>query len=558
MNARRSWITAIILFVALSVVGLGVRPLVVPDEPRYGVIPAEMIETGNWLALRMAGFVYYEKPPLGYWFTATSITAFGHNAFAIRLPSAIATLVAALTVAWLAVRITGRRDDGPLAFMVQTTTLAPLVIGSVALLDPPFTALVSLSMGALYCGCTTLGRVRAGWLALAGFAAGFAFLTKGLLAFAIPGISVIAFLVWERRWKDVFVMPWIPLGAAAITIAPFAWMIHRAEPGFWNYFIVVEHFRRIAHPDSNQHPEPWWLFFAVFPIGAAVWTLAWPNAWKGLRDASEWRTGIRFMISWIAGPLVLLSFSSGKLPTYVLPLFPPVAILVALGLHRGHASGRITIDATAIFARWLLRVCAVAAFVVALVGSRQLGMPPLWESGESLRFAWVGGALFAWAQIDAWSWKAVDTRTWLVRTTLAPVPILLTIPFFFPSAMFTASKHPWPLFDRHAEQLRGSELLVTGAGPALALSWATGRYDIVIAGVASEFDNELDIESERARRIKWDEVAARIIQVRAASAPRSVSVLCPTSEAERILQTTGVPVVDVRETDGNLTMLYWR
>ena len=65
MNARRSWITAIILFVALSVVGLGVRPLVVPDEPRYGVIPAEMIETGNWLALRMAGFVYYEKPPLG-------------------------------------------------------------------------------------------------------------------------------------------------------------------------------------------------------------------------------------------------------------------------------------------------------------------------------------------------------------------------------------------------------------------------------------------------------------------------------------------------------------
>ena len=72
MTVRRSWIIAILLFVALSIVGLGLRPLIVPDEPRYGIIPAEMVENGNWLALRMAGFVYYEKPPLGYWFTAAT------------------------------------------------------------------------------------------------------------------------------------------------------------------------------------------------------------------------------------------------------------------------------------------------------------------------------------------------------------------------------------------------------------------------------------------------------------------------------------------------------
>ena len=286
MDARRNWIICILLFLALGVTGLIVRPLVVPDEPRYGIIPAEMVDTGNWLALRMAGFVYYEKPPLGYWLTAASMTVFGQNAFAIRLPSVLATLVVALVAAWMAVRITGRRQDGPLAFMVQATTLAPLIIGTVALLDPPFAAFVALSMGALYCGCTSIGRVRAGWLALAGVAAGFAFLTKGLLAFAIPGVSALLFLAWERRWKDMLTMPWIPLGAAAITIAPFAWMIHRAEPGFWEYFIVVEHFRRVASPDSNQHPEPWWQFLVVFPIGALLWTLAWPNAWKGLRDAT--------------------------------------------------------------------------------------------------------------------------------------------------------------------------------------------------------------------------------------------------------------------------------
>ena len=57
MDARRNWIICILLFLALGVTGLTVRPLVVPDEPRYGIIPAEMVDTGNWLALRMAGFV---------------------------------------------------------------------------------------------------------------------------------------------------------------------------------------------------------------------------------------------------------------------------------------------------------------------------------------------------------------------------------------------------------------------------------------------------------------------------------------------------------------------
>jgi len=558
MTVRRSWIIAILLFVALSIVGLGLRPLIVPDEPRYGIIPAEMVENGNWLALRMAGFVYYEKPPLGYWFTAASLSAFGHNAFALRLPSAIATLIAALVATWMAVRITGRRDDGPLAFMVQTTTLAPLIFGSVALLDPPFAALVSLSMGALYCGCTTLGRSRAGWLALAGVAAGFAFLTKGLLAFAIPAISAIVFLAWERRWKDMITMPWIPLGAAVITVAPFAWIIHRAEPGFWNYFIVVEHFRRIAQPDSNQHPEPWWFFLALFPIGAMIWSIAWPNAWKGLRDAVDWRIGFRFMVSWIVGPLALLSFSSGKLPTYLLPLFAPVAVLVALGLRRAHSSGSMTMNRAAIAARWMLRLCAAASFVIALIGGRKFGIPTLWDSNESLQFVVIGVAFLLWAQLDAWSWNALEARTWLVRTTFAPVPILLTIPFFFPSALFQASKNPWPLFDRLTEQLRTSTLLVTSHEPAHALSWATGRYDIVIAGDASEFDNELGIQSEQLRRIKWDEVGARIIQARATSTSQSVAVVCPTSEADRILQTAGVPVVDMRESDGNLTVLYWR
>ena len=558
MDARRNWIICTLLFVALSVAGLGVRPMVVPDEPRYGIIPAEMVESGNWLALRMAGFVYYEKPPLGYWLTAASMSAFGQNAFAIRLPSAVATLVVALVAAWMAVRITGRREDGPLAFLVQATTLAPLIVGTVAILDPPFAAFIALSMGALYCGCTAQGRVRAGWLALAGIAAGFAFLTKGLLAFAIPGVSALLFLAWERRWKDMLTMPWIPLGAAALTIAPFAWMIHRAEPGFWEYFIVVEHFRRVASPDSNQHPEPWWHFLVVFPIGAFLWTLAWPNAWKGLRDATEWRSGMRYMVAWVVAPMALLSLSSGKLPTYVLPLFAPVAVLVSIGLVRARTSGRISLDRFALVARSIVRLAAVASLVIAVLGGRTFGIPVLWESGESLRFAYMGAALLMWAQFDVWSWKAPHARAWLLRTAIAPVPVLLAIQFLYPQAALATGKHPWPLLERHAERLRASQVIVTNAGSAHSMSWVTGRRDFVIAGPPGEFNNELDLASEASRKIDWAAARAQVLAANTGAVKQSVSVIGPLGEVQRLAQTPGLPAPDSAETLGSITIMHWR
>ena len=556
MDVTRRWALAILVFLLVGVAGLGVRPLVVPDEPRYGIIPAEMAETGNWLALRMAGFTYYEKPPMGYWLTAASISAFGQNAFAIRLPSAVATLAVALVAGWMAARISGRREDGPLGFLVQATTVGPMVLGTVAILDPPFAAFVGASMACLYCACTSSGRPRAGWLALSGVAAGLAFLTKGLLAFAIPGSAALMYLAWERRWRDMLTMPWIPLAAAAVTIAPFAWAIHRAEPRFWEYLIVIEHFRRVASPDANQHPEPWWHFIAVFPVGAMLWTLTWPNAVKGLRGASEWGTGTRFMLSWAIAPIALLSLSSGKLPTYVLPMFAPVSVLVALGLRRGFESGAVREDGAARFARGALVSMAVVALLLAVTGL-PTGIPSPWESGARARFGWLAVSLLAWAWLDRRAWRAPDARTWLMRSATAPILVFLFVPFAYPEALLTASKNPWEQLSRHAPALRSATLVVTASGPAHAVSWASGRRDIVIAGGPGEFDNELGIEAEAPRRIGWDEVAARV----ASSLGGGVVVVCPSEAAERLMAggaSNPLPQPSSIDTSGNLSVLVWR
>ena len=73
MSLKRQAIWSVVVFLIVSVFVLGVRPMVQPDEPRYGIIAAEMVESGEWFALRMAGFHYYEKPPMGYWMIAASI-----------------------------------------------------------------------------------------------------------------------------------------------------------------------------------------------------------------------------------------------------------------------------------------------------------------------------------------------------------------------------------------------------------------------------------------------------------------------------------------------------
>ena len=80
-----------ILFIGIFILPLGLRPLVVPDETRYAVIPAEMIDTGEWIVPHLLGVRYFEKPVLGYWMTAVSFLGFGENAFALRFPAALMT-----------------------------------------------------------------------------------------------------------------------------------------------------------------------------------------------------------------------------------------------------------------------------------------------------------------------------------------------------------------------------------------------------------------------------------------------------------------------------------
>ncbi len=549
-------LAALAVFLLTSVLVLGIRPLIAHDEARYAAIPAEMIASGDWTQLRLSGFRYYEKPPLGYWLTATSMSLLGPNAFAIRLPSAIAGGIAALAAWWVAVRITGRRNDGPLAFLVQATTIGPAVLATLALLDPPFAACIAVTLAAFWSACTGKGRACAGWLLLAGAASGAGFLIKGLLALAIPGAAAAGFLMWERRWRDLLLMPWIPLCSAVAMVAPVAWLMHQSEPDFWRYFIEVEHIRRFTNPDANQHPQPWWLYLSIFPVGAFMWTLMWPRAVPGLAANPHIRSGIRFCLCWIAVPMAALSLSSGKLPTYILPLYVPVSVLVAIGLRVAFEQGAVRQQAAD--AAGPVALCAIAALalLLAAIGPETLGLQSPWIAGARMPLCIIATVLLLWAALDRCGWRARDADAWVSRQALAVTPMLCSLAFLFPDGVAPRTKVPWDVLAEHRDAMGSASLLLTSAETAHAVTWATGRRDFAILGRPSEFDNELGLVTEVQRLVPWPRTHA---MVRSALCIPGTSVMMVADPwmAQSLRDDPSLPAPTIDTLEGNIALMRW-
>ncbi len=349
MNPRKIHLYAIallsIFYILTYLLPLGARPMLRPDEFRYAEIPREMIVSGDWITPRLADIVYFEKPALGYQLTALSFSIFGENAFALRLPSALAVLI---TAAFLYFFLARKEDSDPLlpglATGIYLTCGLVYGVGTFAVLDSQLTAALTLCIGTFFLALDSKTRLQTiGWLAAAGFSAGIAFLMKGFLAFAVPGIVIGAYLILQKNWRALFLYPWVPLLFALTAALPWSVAIHAQSPDFWPYFFWVEHWQRFTGSTFDRDPEPFWYFIPVLLGGLMPAGLLCAASWIGwkkwFQDRGSWKdrfSGISpfhwYLLLWAWIPFVFFSASSCKLGTYILPCFPPLAILIALGL----------------------------------------------------------------------------------------------------------------------------------------------------------------------------------------------------------------------------------
>lgn len=335
---RRYAAALVLLYLVVYLAPLAVRPLARPDEVRYGEIAREMTASGDWVSPRFNGVRYFEKPVMGHWLNAVSFKLFGETPFALRLPSAAAAGLTALLIFALMLRF----DSPGTALLGSAIYLATFLVwgvGTFAVLDSYLTLFLTAAIAAYYFAQREpLGRRRNWLLTLCGVACGSAFLTKGFLGLAIPVMVIATFLIAERRWRELYVSPWIPLVTAAAVVLPWAVLVHIREPDFWHYFFWVEHVQRFIGANA-QHSEPFWYYVARLPIAALPWILLAVPAFQGLRRGKADRTFIKYLVLWAGLPFLFFSFSNGKLLTYILPCMAPLAMLLALGLHSQVVNG---------------------------------------------------------------------------------------------------------------------------------------------------------------------------------------------------------------------------
>ncbi len=371
---RRALLLLLLAVVALRLATLGAYPLLDPTESRYAEIARKMLETGAWLVPQVDyGVPFWGKPPLSTWMSAATMAMFGVNEFAARLPSFV-LLAGCGALAYRLAALRAGADAALWTLAAFATTGLVFISAGAVMTDPALAFATTLSMVgfwvALHGGESA--RRAAGFAFFIGLAAGL--LAKGPIAVVLTLLPVGAWTLWTRQWRLVWTrMPWVAGTLLTIALAvPWYWAAERASPGFLDYFLVGEHWKRFVEPGwqgdlyGQAHARPrgtiwvWW-FAAALPwspmaIGWLVRTVArrGDDARRLVRD--PW---CAYLLLWTVAPMLFFTVSGNVLPTYVLPGMPAFALLLC-EFWQPNAT-----DTRAVrFAVRLMIACGIAVIVV--------------------------------------------------------------------------------------------------------------------------------------------------------------------------------------------------
>ena len=412
-HAQRT-ILLIVLAVLLAFAFQGSRGLYETTEGRYAESAREMLETGDWLVPRLDYEPHWTKPPLTYWALAGGMAILGENEWGVRAAPAVAYLVIVAAVYALGAAMWGRRTGYAAALVYATCPFAVIAANSVST-DPflaMWEALTALAYWKALRAVPASGPpeggpepqaqapwARAGtsarWIVALWLFAGLGFLTKGP-----PALLTLLVIFIYHGWRCVTRRPAPALtsrvGIPLFAVVAFGWFIVVGvmHEGLLQRLISEEVVGRLADPSVNRNPQ-WYGPFAVLLVplvlGLGPWLAYWPQAWRRVREWSGWRgrvhevivrEGVFFCLLWAVVPMAVLFTSRSRLPLYVLPFVPALALLTGRALVS-------QVEATGSWTR-ALRIALVTAAVMLVVKGvaahvqSRSDMRPLYEVVSSI------------------------------------------------------------------------------------------------------------------------------------------------------------------------------
>jgi len=333
------WIGFALVLLALWFAKLPARPLAHPDEGRYAEISREMVATGDWVTPRLDGFAYLQKPPLQYWATAIAYETFGVSEWTARLWTAL-TGLAAVFATWFAGRRLLGKAAGEFGALALLASPYFVVMSGVNTLDTGVSLFLSGAVFAYLLSRQAATRAaERGWMILAWAAMALAVLSKGLIGVVLPLGTLVAYAIWHRQSAAIARLHWLPgLTVFGAITAPWFVLAARANPEFLEFFFLHEHFQRFTSTVHNRAGPVWYfvpvLLLAVAPwIGAAAGGVA--QAWRARPERGAVSTR-RFLLFWCVIVFAFFSVSQSKLPAYLLPIVPALALLAGDALASGN------------------------------------------------------------------------------------------------------------------------------------------------------------------------------------------------------------------------------
>ncbi len=331
--------------IAVAIVALGIFtlfhslsfPLFEPDEARNAQLALNALESGQWMSLSLDQEPYWDKPPLQIWAIALSYKIFGVSQYSTRIPCAIASLLTLVLMLVVGKRLIGFRAAALGASLLLLTS-GFVLAGRYVTMDASLTAATTATM--LFSWLAVRDQSSKRMAFLAGVSCGIGFLIKGpiIAVLCLPPLLLASWLNRGQTSLRKSPLPWIWFLTPTLLItAPWFVAMTIIHPDFLGYFFWKHHVVRFA--SAFNHREPFWYYAIGIFLFMAPASYLLPSLAKYLTSSRPtnrlWRTkdqGFLFLTAiWIIG---FFTMAESKLPTYIVPAFPPICLLMGVLLNR--------------------------------------------------------------------------------------------------------------------------------------------------------------------------------------------------------------------------------